>query len=54
MIAVARRQLRHHTRRWLLYPVFGVLALAVIGGACLTVAAAVDRASAAIHRPGQA
>jgi pimeloyl-ACP methyl ester carboxylesterase len=51
MIAVARRQLHSHTRRWLLYPVFGVLALAAIGGAYQTIAASVDRASAAM--PGQ-
>src|SRR5207249_7137735 len=40
MIAAARRQLRSHARRWLLYPVFGVLALAALGGAWQTVAAA--------------
>src|SRR2546430_2829128 len=51
MIAAARRQLRSHARRWLLYPVFGVLALAALGGAYQTVAASVDRASAAM--PGQ-
>jgi pimeloyl-ACP methyl ester carboxylesterase len=51
MIAAARRELRSHTRRWLLYPVFGVLALAALGGAWQTVAAAVDRASTAM--PGQ-
>ena len=48
MIAAARRELRSHTRRWLLYPVFGVLALAAIGGGYQTVAASVDRASAAM------
>jgi hypothetical protein len=31
MIAAARQQLRSHARRWLLYPVFAVLALAAIG-----------------------
>src|SRR5256885_10672141 len=51
MIAIARRQLRSHARRWLLYPVFGVLALAALGGAWQTVSAAVDRASAVM--PGQ-
>ncbi len=51
MIAIARRQLRSPARRWLLYPVFGVLALAALGGAWQTVAAAVDRASTAM--PGQ-
>ena len=51
MIAIARRQLRSHARRWLLYPVFGVLALAALGGAWQTVSAAVDRASTAM--PGR-
>ena len=51
MIATARRQLRSDARRWLLYPVFGVLALAAVGGAYQTVATSVDRASAAM--PGQ-
>jgi len=51
MVAVRRRHLRSHTRRWLLYPVFGVLTLAAIGGAYQTVATSVDRASAAM--PGQ-
>jgi pimeloyl-ACP methyl ester carboxylesterase len=51
MIAVARRELRSHSRRLLLYPVFGVLALAAVGGAYQTVAAAADRATAA--KPGQ-
>jgi pimeloyl-ACP methyl ester carboxylesterase len=51
MIAAARRELRSLTRRWFLYPVFGVLALAAIGGGYQTVAASVDRASAAM--PGQ-
>ena len=32
MTLQARRQLRSRTRRWLLYPVFGFLALASIGG----------------------
>ena len=51
MIAMARRRLRSHARRWLLYPVFGVLAVAALGGAWQTVAAAVDRATTAM--PGQ-
>src|SRR3989475_5505960 len=51
MIAAARRQFRSHARRWLLYPVFGVLALAALGGAWQTVAAAVERATTAM--PGQ-
>jgi pimeloyl-ACP methyl ester carboxylesterase len=51
MIVAVRRQLHSHTRRWLLYPVFGVLALAAIGGGYQTVASSVDRASAAM--PGQ-
>jgi len=38
MIVLARRQLRSHSRRWLLYPVFRVLALAALGGAYQTVA----------------
>src|SRR5256886_12496647 len=51
MTAAARRRWRRHARRWLLYPVFGVLARAALGGAYQTVAASVDRASAAM--PGQ-
>src|SRR4030088_3676309 len=45
------REQQSHPRRWLLYPVFGVLALAAIGGGYQTVASSVDRASAAM--PGQ-
>jgi pimeloyl-ACP methyl ester carboxylesterase len=37
MLLHARRQLRSRTRRWLLYPVFGFLALASVGGAYETV-----------------
>src|SRR5688500_2694413 len=33
MTVHARRQLRGRTRRWLLYPVFGFLAMASLGGA---------------------
>ncbi|TME14638.1 MAG: alpha/beta hydrolase, partial [Chloroflexi bacterium] len=51
MIAAARHELRGLTRRWFLYPVFGVLAFAAIGGGYQTVASSVDRASAAM--PGQ-
>jgi pimeloyl-ACP methyl ester carboxylesterase len=40
----ARRQLRGRTRGWLLYPVFGVLALASLGGAYETVGEWLDRA----------
>ena len=37
MTLQARRQLRSRTRRWVLYPVFGVLVLASLGGASETV-----------------
>ena len=43
MIIHARRQLRSRTRRWLLYPVFGFLALASLGGAYETVRGSLDR-----------
>jgi len=36
MTLQSRRQLRSRTRRWLLYPVFGLLALASLGGAVET------------------
>ncbi len=39
----ARRQLRSLTRRWLLYPVFGFLALASIGGTYETVGESLHR-----------
>src|SRR5205823_3809739 len=51
MIVAVRRQLHSHTRRWLLYPVFGVLVLAAVGGGYQAVASSVDRASTAM--PGQ-
>src|SRR5438552_4718208 len=44
MIVAVRRQLHSHTRRWLLYPVFGVLVLAAVGGGYQAVASSVDRA----------
>ena len=43
MILRARRQLRSRTRRWLLYPVFGLLALAALGGAFETARESLDR-----------
>lgn len=39
----ARRQLRSRTRQWLLYPVFGFLALASLGGLYETVGESLDR-----------
>jgi pimeloyl-ACP methyl ester carboxylesterase len=43
MTVHARRQLRGRTRGWLLYPVFGLLALASLGGAYETVGESLDR-----------
>ena len=51
MILRARRQLRGPSRRWLLYPVFAMLALASIGGGYETVREAVD--AHAYPMPGQ-
>ena len=51
MTVQAHRQLRSRTRRWLLYPVFGVLALATVGGGYQTVQEAVD--ATAYPMPGQ-
>lgn len=51
MIVGAHRKLRSRSRRWLLYPVFGVLALAAVGGAYETVQEAVDANAYAM--PGQ-
>jgi pimeloyl-ACP methyl ester carboxylesterase len=51
MIIRARRRLRSRTRRWLLYPVFAVLALASVGGGHETVAESVD--ATAYPMPGQ-
>src|SRR5947209_14201544 len=43
MIVHARRHLRSRTRAWLLYPVFGVLILAALGGSYETVQESLDR-----------
>ena len=43
MVVHARRQLLSRTGRWLLYPVFGLLALASVGGAFETVRESLDR-----------
>src|SRR5687768_6505519 len=43
MTVHARRQLRGRTRGWLLYPVFGFLAMASLGGAYETVGESLDR-----------
>jgi pimeloyl-ACP methyl ester carboxylesterase len=51
MIVRAHRQLRSRSRRWLLYPVIAVLALASIGGGYETVRAAAD--ARAYPMPGQ-
>ena len=51
MFVRAHRQLRSRTRRWLLYPVFAVLALAAIGGGYETVGEAAD--AKAYPMPGQ-
>jgi pimeloyl-ACP methyl ester carboxylesterase len=42
MVVRARRDLHSRTRRWLLYPVFAVLAVASVGGGYETVSAATD------------
>src|SRR5215218_575032 len=42
MIVRARRQLRSRSRRWLLYPVIAMLALAAVGGGYETVGEATD------------
>src|SRR5918994_5415779 len=42
MIARTRRQLHSRSRRWLLYPVFALMALAAIGGGYETVSEALD------------
>ena len=42
MVVHARRHLRSRSRRWLLYPVLAMLALAAIGGGYETVSAAAD------------
>jgi pimeloyl-ACP methyl ester carboxylesterase len=51
MLVRVRRQLRSPTRRWLLYPVFAVLALASVGGGFETVRAATDASPSPM--PGQ-
>jgi pimeloyl-ACP methyl ester carboxylesterase len=51
MIVRARRQLRSRSRRWLLYPVITMLALASIGGGYETVREAMD--ATAYPMPGQ-
>ena len=51
MVVRARRELHGRSRRWLLYPVFALLALASIGGGYQTVRGAID--AAAVHMPGQ-
>ena len=51
MIISARRQLRGRSRRWLLYPVFAMLALAAVGGCYETVREAMD--ANAYPMPGQ-
>ena len=51
MITRARRQLRSRTRRWLVYPLLMVLALASIGGGYETVRESID--ATAYPPPGQ-
>jgi pimeloyl-ACP methyl ester carboxylesterase len=51
MTVQAHRQLRTRSRHWLLYPVFGVLALAAVGGGYQTVQEAVE--TNAYPMPGQ-
>lgn len=51
MFVGAHRKLRSRSRRWLLYPVLGVLALAAVGGGYETVREAVD--ATAYPMPGQ-
>ena len=51
MVIRAHRRLRSRTRRWLLYPVLAVTALAAVGGGYATVGAAAD--ARAHPRPGQ-
>jgi pimeloyl-ACP methyl ester carboxylesterase len=51
MLVRARQQLRSPSRRWLLYPVLAVLALASVGGCYQTVREAVD--AGAYPMPGQ-
>ncbi len=51
MIVRARRQLHSRSRRWVLYPVLAVSALAAVGGGYATVGAAAD--ARAYPMPGQ-
>lgn len=51
MVARAHRRLRSRSRRWLLYPVFGILLLASVGGGYETVAEAAD--AQAYPMPGE-
>jgi pimeloyl-ACP methyl ester carboxylesterase len=51
MLVRVRRQLRSPTRRWLLYPVFALLALASVAGGLETVRAATDASPSPM--PGQ-
>jgi len=51
MIVRAHRQLRSRSRRWLIYPVIAMLALASVGGGYETVRAAAD--ATAYPMPGQ-
>jgi pimeloyl-ACP methyl ester carboxylesterase len=50
MIVRAQRQLRSRSRRWLLYPVIAMMALAAVGGGYETVSGALDED---FPRPGQ-
>ncbi len=50
MIVGAHRQLRSRSRRWLLYPVAAMMALAAVGGGAETVRAALDQD---LSMPGQ-
>jgi pimeloyl-ACP methyl ester carboxylesterase len=43
MVVHARRHLRSRTRPWLLYPVFGVMALAAVGGSYERIQESLDR-----------
>jgi pimeloyl-ACP methyl ester carboxylesterase len=51
MIVRAQRQLRSRSRRWLLYPVIAMMALAAVGGGYETVAGALDEGD--FPMPGQ-
>jgi pimeloyl-ACP methyl ester carboxylesterase len=51
MIIRARKELRSRTAKWLLYPVFAVLALASVGGGYETVRESID--ATAYRPPGQ-